>query len=316
MTKLKLAIVVPCYNEQEVLPETIRRLLGSLDRMVERQKVSPESCVYLVDDGSHDDTWKLIEAFADKHSRVVGIKLSRNVGHQNALLAGLLSADGDALVSIDADLQDDPNIIEKMLDEFRCGKEVVYGARKRRDTDGTFKRVSARGFYKILRRMGVDLVEDHADFRLLGRRAIGALKDFREVNLFLRGVVPLLGYESAVVYYDRAERFAGASKYPLRRMLALAIDGVTSFSVVPLRIITVVGLMVFLLSTAMAFWVLIAALFFENLVPGWASTVLPIYFIGGVQILCIGVLGEYAGKIYSEVKQRPRFIIEKTTEVA
>jgi glycosyltransferase involved in cell wall biosynthesis len=311
----KLTIVVPCYNEQEVLPETIRRLLGTLDRMIEHQKILPRSCVYLVDDGSQDGTWKLIEEFADKDPRVIGIKLSRNVGHQNALLAGLLTADGDALVSIDADLQDDVNIIEEMMDEFRCGKEVVYGARKRRDTDGAFKRLSARAFYKILRLMGVDLVEDHADFRLLGRRAIGALKDFREVNLFLRGVVPLLGYQSAVVYYDRAERFAGASKYPLRRMLALAIDGVTSFSVVPLRIITAIGMIVFLASTAMAFWVLISALFFKNVVPGWASTVLPIYFIGGVQIFCIGVLGEYAGKIYSEVKQRPRFIIEKTTEI-
>lgn len=308
-----LGVVVPCYNEKEVLPETARRLTDLLQQLVEKNKISPDSRIYFVDDGSTDGTWELIEAASQSRPSVSGIKLARNVGHQNALLAGLLAAEGDALVSIDADLQDDVNVIESMIDEFHNGNEIVYGVRRKRDADSAFKRITARIFYHLLQLMGVNVINDHADFRLLGRRAVDSLKEFGEVNLFLRGIVSLLGYDSSIVYYDRAERMAGISKYPFRRMLALAIDGLTSFSVAPLRIITLIGLLVFLISTGMGTWVLYAALFTDNTIPGWASTVLPIYFIGGIQLFSIGVLGEYVGKIYGEVKRRPRFIIEKKT---
>lgn len=308
-----LTIVVPCYNEQEVLSETKSQLMKLIDRLVEKKKVLPSSQIYFVDDGSSDETWNLIELYSKENSMVVGIKLARNVGHQNALLAGLLSAKGDAVVSIDADLQDDVSVIEMMVDEFHHGNEIVYGARKRRDTDSIFKRVTALVFYRLLSIMGVNVVHDHADFRLLGRRAVDSLRGYSEVNLFLRGVIPLLGYKSSVVYYDRAERYAGTSKYPFLKMLALAINGITSFSVVPLRLITIIGLAVFLMSSGMSIWTLYVALFTNDFVPGWASTVLPIYFIGGIQLLSIGVLGEYAGKIYNEVKRRPRFNIDRTT---
>lgn len=308
-----LGVVVPCYNEKEVLPETGRRLTDLLLRLVEKKKISPDSRIYFVDDGSTDGTWGLIEAACQYHPTVSGIKLAHNVGHQNALLAGLLAAEGDVLVSIDADLQDDINAIESMIDEFHNGNEIVYGVRKKRDTDTAFKRITARAFYHLLQIMGVNVVNNHADFRLLGRRAVDSLREFGEVNLFLRGIVSLLGYNSSIVYYDRAERMAGISKYPFRRMLALAIDGLTSFTVAPLRIITLIGLLVFLISTGMGTWALYSVLFTDNTIPGWASTVLPIYLIGGVQLFSLGVLGEYIGKIYGEVKRRPRFIIEKKT---
>ena len=310
-----LGVVVPCYNEKEVLPETARRLTDLLQQLVEKNKISPDSRIYFVDDGSTDGTWELIETACQSRPSVSGIKLARNVGHQNALLAGLLAAEGDALVSIDADLQDDVHVIESMIDEFHNGNEIVYGVRRTRDTDSAFKRITARVYYRFLQIMGVNVVNDHADFRLLGRRAIDSLKDFGEVNLFLRGIVSLLGYDSSIVYYDRAERMAGSSKYPFRKMLALAIDGLTSFSVAPLRIITFIGLLVFLISVGMGSWALYAALFTDSAIPGWASTVLPIYFIGGIQLFSVGVLGEYIGKIYGEVKRRPRFIIEKKTSL-
>lgn len=310
---MRLAIVIPCFDEQEVLHETTKRLTALVAKLVEKQKIDSTSQIYYVDDGSSDDTWQLIEEHSRKYSAISGIKLAKNVGHQNALLAGLLIAEGDALVSIDADLQDDINVIEEMIDKYRDGKEIVYGVRRQRDTDTALKRLTARAFYRALQMMGVDVIYDHADFRLLGRQAIEALRGFSEANLFLRGMVQLLGYDSSKVYYDRVERFAGTSKYSIPKMFALAADGVTSFSVVPLRVITAIGLLIFSVSIAMTVWVLSAAIFTNDTVPGWASTVLPIYFIGGVQLLCIGVLGEYVGKIYREVKRRPRYIVEKTT---
>lgn len=310
---VRLGVVVPCFNEEAVIRETANQLLALLGKLVRDGKIDRDSRIYFVNDGSKDSTWDLIEEMARENTSLVGIKLSRNVGHQNALLAGLLSAEGDALVSIDADLQDDIGVIEQMVDEFAAGSEIVYGVRGRRDLDTAFKRLTAQGYYRLLHLMGVDVIYNHADYRLMGRAAIEALRDFSETNLFLRGLVPLLGFNSSVVEYDRAARFAGESKYSIRQMMALALDGITSFSVVPLRLIMFVGLLVFLFSSVMGIWILMIALFSEKAVPGWGSTALPIYFLGGVQILCIGVLGEYAGKIYKEVKRRPRYVVEKTT---
>jgi glycosyltransferase involved in cell wall biosynthesis len=306
-----LAVVTPCYNEQEVLPETCRRLMALRERLVGAGKISAKSRIYFVDDGSRDRTWEIIDSFVQQELPVVGIKLTRNRGHQNALLAGLFTAEGDAVVSIDADLQDDVDAIEEMIDRHLAGCDVIYGVRKRRASDTFFKRFTAEGFYKLLALLGAQTIFNHADYRLLSRRAIEALKEFREVNLFLRGIVPLIGYESAVVYYDRDARFAGESKYPLRKMIGLALDAVTSFSVVPLRLITLVGFLVFLFTTIMSGFIFWIRLFTDVAVPGWASTLLPIYFLGGIQILCLGVIGEYLGKIYGESKARPRFIIEQ-----
>jgi glycosyltransferase involved in cell wall biosynthesis len=273
--------------------------------------VAPNSAVYFVDDGSRDRTWELIEQLARGDEHICGIKLSRNRGHQNALLAGLFTADGDVLVTLDADLQDDVNVIPDMLAEHGRGTDVVYGVRRDRQSDSRFKRYSAQAFYRLMSVLGAESVYNHADYRLMSRRAVDALKQFREVNLFLRGLVPLVGFPSAVIQYTRRERFAGSSKYPLRRMIGLALDAVTSFSVVPLRLITLMGFLVFLLSAAMFFWSLWIRLFTTRAVPGWTSTILPIYLLGGVQILCIGIIGEYLGKLYQEAKARPRYIIEK-----
>jgi glycosyltransferase involved in cell wall biosynthesis len=264
-----------------------------------------------VDDGSKDGTWNLIEELANRKDGISGIKLSKNRGHQNALMAGLFTMDGDALVSIDADLQDDINVIEKMVAEFHNGVDIVYGVRKRRETDSFFKRISAELFYKFLSLLGAESINNHADYRLMSRRAIESLKGFKEVNLYLRGIIPLLGFRSSVVHYDRLERFAGTSKYPLKKMIALALDGVTSFSVSPLRFIMFIGFTVFLGTVFVMIWIVWTRFFSDRAVPGWASTVLPMFFLGGVQILCIGVIGEYLGKIYGEVKGRPRYIIEK-----
>lgn len=305
-----MAVVVPCYNEEEVLRETCGQMTALLNRLVEAGKISRDSRIFFVDDGSRDRTWELVQSFVQQGQPVVGIKLSRNLGHQNALLAGLLLAEGDVVVSIDADLQDDINAIEKMLDHYREGCDVVYGVRKRRDTDTFFKRFTAEAFYRLIAFLGARTVPNHADYRLLSRRAIDALKEFREVNLYLRGIVPLIGYRSAVVHYDRRARFAGESKYPLRRMIGLALDAVTSFSVVPLRIITLTGLLVFLFTVVMSVYVLWIRFFTDMAVPGWTSTVLPVYFLGGVQIMCLGVIGEYLGKLYAESKARPRFLVE------
>ena len=311
MSMLVLAVVVPCFNEQEVLPETNRRLLDLLDRLKSLGLISESSSLQYVDDGSRDGTWPLIQSLTAADSRVHGIKLSRNCGHQAALMAGLLTVEGDAMVSIDADLQDDVAVIELMVREFIAGYEVVYGVRDSRVTDTVFKRQTALLYYGLLRRIGVDLVHNHADFRLLGRRAVEALREYGEVNLFLRGVVPLIGYKATSVKYERAERFAGVSKYPLRKMLAFAIDGVTSFSVVPLRLITLVGLGISILSFAMIVFVLYATLVKQTVIPGWASSVVPVYFLGGIQLLAIGIIGEYVSKIYMETKRRPRYFIEQ-----
>ena len=307
----RLGIVIPCYNEEDVLPETARRMTELLERLVSKGTISSDSKIVFVDDGSSDRTWALIEQLALKNVHVSGIKLSRNRGHQNALIAGLSTAEGDALVSIDADLQDDANAIEAMVDEFLAGADVVYGVRKQRTTDTLFKRLSAQMFYRLLRWLGAHSLYNHADYRLLSRRALEALEQYREVNLYLRGIIPLIGFKSAIVYYDRADRFAGESKYPLPKMIGLALDAITSFSVVPLRMITFTGFVVFLGSIGVTLWVLWTRFFTDRAVPGWTSIVLPMYFLGGVQIFCIGMLGEYLGKTYAEVKARPRYVIEK-----
>lgn len=307
----RLGIVVPCFNEEEVLPEAARRLCVLLEGMVAQGRIAADSQVVFVDDGSRDRTWELIEGLASSDPHVGGIKLSRNRGHQNALLAGLYTTEADVLLSVDADLQDDIQVIPEMIQAHARGAHIVYGVRNNRSSDGLFKRATAQAFYRLISALGAESIYNHADFRLMSRRAVEALQGFREVNLFLRGLVPLIGLESAIVYYTRAARLAGESKYPLRKMIALALDAVTSFSVVPLRLITGVGFMVFLLSSLMGVWIVWVKLFTDRAVPGWASTLLPIYLLGGIQILCTGVLGEYLGKVYQETKGRPRYIIEK-----
>lgn len=307
-----LGVVVPCYNEQEVLPETIAQITAFLHTLVTRGKIAPDSRIYFVDDGSRDRTWQLIVEASRRDATVKGLRLSRNRGHQNALLAGLLTAEGDALISLDADLQDDIHVIEDMVDAFANGNHVVYGVRRTRAQDTFFKRATARAFYRLMTLMGVETVYDHADYRLLSRAAINGLREFNEINMFLRGLVPLIGYQSTTVHYDRHSRFAGESKYPLRKMIAFALEGITSFSTVPLRFITLFGLSIAFGTILMSGWILLVKLINEQAVPGWASTVLPIYFLGGVQLLSIGVIGEYLGKVYTEVKHRPRFIIQET----
>lgn len=309
---MQLSIVVPCYNEESVLPETARRLVTLLQGLVQTGEVDASSHVYFIDDGSKDATWSLIESLAAKSPELKGIKLSRNCGHQIAVLAGLMTVPGDAVISVDADLQDDLGAIERMLAEFRNGSEIVYGIRKRRDTDTFVKRATAEGYYRLLARLGVEIVFNHADYRLLGRRALSALSGYEEVNVFLRGLIPQLGFRTSCVYYDRAERFAGESKYPLRKMLALAWNGVTSFSAAPLRFITGFGIIIALVSLALSVWALWVRLFGHSAVPGWASSVVPIYFLGGLQLFSIGLIGEYLAKTYLEVKRRPRFIIERS----
>ncbi len=308
---MNLGIVVPCYNEEEVLPETAKRLTALIDRLVSRGKISPDSKMVFVDDGSRDRTWALIEEFAARDRHVSGIKLSRNCGHQNALIAGLFTAEGDVLVSIDADLQDDIETIEEMVDLYLAGADIVYGVRKRRETDTAFKRISALGFYRVINWLGAESIYNHADYRLMSRRAIEALKDYREVNLYLRGIVPLIGFKSAIVHYDRSSRFAGVSKYPLRRIIGLALDAITAFSLVPLRVITATGFVIFAGSMMVTLWALWVRLFTNDALPGWSSIVLPLYFLGGLQILCLGVIGEYLGRVYSETKARPRFFIDR-----
>ncbi len=306
-----LTIVVPCYNEQDSLTATAEVLLGVLSDLGRAGKISAASQLCFVDDGSCDRTWAMIEGHAARDSRVHGIKLSRNHGHQRALLAGLLTVSGDIIVTIDADLQDDPTVIEQMVDVAHGGKDVVFGVRRSRATDSWLKRFAAQSYYRLLKRMGVDIVFNHADYRLLSRRALETLKEYSEVNIFLRGVIPTIGFPTAIVGYDRRERQAGDSKYPLRKMLSLALEGITSFSALPLRMIAVLGVVIFIASLALSVWVAWVRLFSPNVVPGWASSVLPMYFLGGIQLLSIGILGEYVAKIYLETKRRPRFIVEK-----
>lgn len=305
-----LAIVVPCFNEEQVLPETARRLDAVLSELIQMGAIAVGN-VYFIDDGSNDRTWGLIEEFADTNSHMHGIKLSRNYGHQRALLAGLLNVQGDAVISLDADLQDDLGAIPEMLAVHAAGAEIVYGVRRHRRADAWLKRVTAEVYYRLLQGIGVRLIFNHADYRLLGRKAIEALRSYKEANLFLRGVIPELGFSSALVYYDRRERFAGTSKYPFSKMVALAIEGITSFSDVPLKLITMLGLLISAVSFVFAVWALWVRITNPAAVPGWASTVIPLYMLGGVQLLCTGVVGQYMAKIYLETKSRPRFIIEK-----
>lgn len=306
----RLAVVVPCYNEEDVFAETAQRLLAVVDKLQGDGLVDAESVLLFVDDGSRDRTWELIQEWSRSDQRVRGVKLSRNYGHQNALLAGLSVAKADAVVTIDADLQDDPAVIKDMIERYSNGCDIVYGVRKARDNDSVFKRGTARAYYRLLDLLGVEVVLEHADYRLMSQRTVQHLQQYSEVNLFLRGMIPLLGFRSAIVYYERAPRFAGESKYSLLRMLALAVTGLTSFSIAPLRFITLLGLCVFALSFVMVGWVMYGALVMDSVIPGWASSVIPIYFLGGIQLLSIGVLGEYVAKVYLETKRRPRYIIE------
>ncbi len=304
-----LAIVVPCYNEEEMLPKTLATLLALRDSLISKQKITHASKIYLVDDGSKDATWRLLAAAANENSALVAIKLSRNKGHQNALYAGLCTTVEDITVSIDADLQDDPSNIETMVDEYLKGNEVVYGVRSARTTDTFFKRFTAEGYYHVMKKMGVDLVFNHADFRLLSRRALTALQEYDESNLFLRGIVREVGFKSSVVKYERQAREAGESKYPLKKMLSFAWKGITAFSTAPLRMITVLGLVSGAASFALILWVLGVRLLTQDAVPGWASVLLPLLFIGSVQLICLGIIGEYMSKIYEEVKRRPKYHI-------
>lgn len=307
-----LYILAPCYNESEVLPMSSKIFLDKLNGLISEGKISEDSRVAFVDDGSKDNTWEIIESLHEMDPKFVGIKLSRNRGHQNALLGGLSTIvdDCDMIVTIDADVQDDVNAIDKMVDDFNNGSDIVYGVRASRDTDTFFKRTTAQGFYKFMSSMGVETVYNHADFRLMSSRAVKALLEFKEVNLFLRGMVPLVGFKSTTVTYDRAPRLAGESKYPLKKMLSFAFDGITSFSVKPIRLITALGVITFILSVIFALYALISFAV-HHAVPGWTSTVLSIWFFGSLQIIAIGIVGEYIGKIYLESKHRPRFFIEK-----
>lgn len=307
-----LYVVVPCYNEQEVLHETAKRLSIKLKSLIKSDTIAGDSGIFFVDDGSRDDTWSIIERLHEKNSLFHGAKLSRNRGHQNALLAGLMAArlKADVTISMDADLQDDIEAIDKMLDEYFAGAEIVYGVRSAREQDTFFKRNTALLFYKIMQKMGVDSVYNHADYRLMSRRVLDELSRYNEVNLFLRGIVPLLGFKTATIEYARVERFAGESKYPLRKMINFAIDGITSFSVKPIRLVVMGGFCVSLVSVAILLYTLTQYLA-GNTVSGWTFTVFSIWLLGGVQMISLGIIGEYVGKIYSEVKARPRFIIEK-----
>lgn len=306
-----LSIVVPCYNEEECLPETSIQLIKLLSQLAASGKVDEESCVYFVDDGSTDCTWKLIEQLSFTDRRVHGIRLPGNSGHQNALMAGLLTVPGDVVVSIDADLQDDVSAIEAMVDAHRNGAEIVYGVRRSRSSDTVFKRVTADSYYRLLELLGVKIIRNHADYRLMSRPALHALGQYKETNLFLRGLIPQLGFKSASIYYDRKERTAGETKYPLPKMLALAADGITSFSAMPLRLITALGFAIWMVSLGISAWALWGKMFGKAVVPGWTSIVLPMYLLGGVQLFCIGIIGQYLSKIYMETKARPRFIVDK-----
>lgn len=309
----KLAVVVPCYNEEEMLRITSEALRGVLDDLVKKDKIDPDSFILFVNDGSRDRTWELIEEEHAAHpTQVLGVKLAGNVGHQFALTAGLITAMemSDVTISIDADLQDDIAVIEEMIDKFHAGNDIVYGVRRERKTDTFFKRTTAQAFYKLMKLMGVKTIYNHADFRLMSKRAVEEFSRYKETNLFLRGMMPLIGYQTDSVYYDRKERMAGESKYPLKKMLALAFNGISSFSVKPISLILGLGLFIIFASFAAAVYALISY-FTHRVVPGWTSLILSIWFLGGLQLLAIGMVGQYIGKIYMEVKQRPRYNIEK-----
>ena len=309
-----LYIVIPCYNEEEVLPITAPMFLNKLLSLVHEGKIADASRIMFVNDGSRDRTWEIISELSRSDEHYIGISQSRNRGHQNAVLAGLMEARGkcDITISVDCDGQDDINAMDKMVDAYADGCDVVYGVRSSRETDTFFKRSTAQGFYKFLSLMGAEVVYNHADYRLISARALDALSEFHEVNLFLRGMVPLVGFKSTSVEYSRSERIAGESKYPLKKMIALAVDGITSLSVKPLRMIMSFGLTVALISFIGVIWAIVAAICGDT-VAGWASTTCIVCFVGGVQLICMGIIGEYVGKIYMETKARPRYIISAKT---
>ena len=306
-----LYIVVPCYNEEEVLHETTKRLKEKLEYLIKKDIISKKSKVMYVNDGSKDNTWNMIKEIESKEKIFTGISLSRNRGHQNALVAGLLTAKeyADVVISMDADLQDDINAVDEMLEKYYDGCEIVYGVRSSRKKDSFFKKTTAEGFYKFMKVMGVDVVYNHADYRLTSKKVLDNFKDYKEVNLFLRGIFPLIGYKNDVVYYERNERFAGESKYPLKKMLNFAWDGITSFSVKPLRMICTIGFIILFVSIVIMIYSLVRKLT-GNTVDGWTFLSISIWFIGGIQMICLGIIGEYIGKVYTEVKARPRYIIE------
>lgn len=309
---MRLFLVIPCYNEEAVLPETAKRLREKFDALMSAGKIEDDSRIVFVNDGSKDRTWELIEALHTSDPVFRGICLSRNKGHQNALMAGLMTVKGecDAAISLDADLQDDINAIDEMVDRFAEGYEVVYGVRSSRKKDTFFKRTTAQGFYKVMKGMGVETVYNHADYRLMSARALEALAQFEEVNLFLRGIVPLVGFKSTTVSYERGERFAGESKYPLKKMLAFAFEGITSMSIKPIRMIATLGCLVFAVSIGILIYSLIRH-FTGHTVAGWTFLAVSIWGLGGIQLLAIGVIGEYIGKIYLETKHRPKYIVSR-----
>ena len=312
---VKAYVVLPCYNEEEVVGETLKRLLDLFAIMKDDALITSTSRIVFIDDGSRDRTWKLISGYSKEYKEVIGIKLAHNAGHQNALYGGLMSikSDCDCAISIDADLQDDISVIPEMIRKYRdedC--EIVYGVRNSRESDTAFKRTTAVAFYRLMDALGVNMVYNHADFRLMGRNALGALGEFEERNLFLRGIIPLIGYKTDYVYYDRGERFAGESKYPLKKMLSFAFDGITSFSIKPIRLISIIGVVSCIVAAIVAIYAIIQK-FSGNTDAGWASIICSIWFIGGLQLLGIGLIGEYIGKMYKEVKRRPRYIIEEIT---
>lgn len=311
-----LYLVIPCYNEEQVLPLTSGKFKGKLDELIEAGKISSKSRVMFVNDGSKDTTWDILTSLCEESEEYCAISLSRNRGHQNALIAGLMEAKkyADITISMDCDGQDDINAITEMVDEYAKGSEIVYGVRNDRTTDSWFKRTTAQSYYKVLRGMGVDIIPDHADYRLLSARVLNALEGYGEVNLFLRGIIPQLGFKQSFVYYSRAEREAGTTHYPLSKMLSLAIDGITSFSVRPLRLITGFGLIVALLSFIGIIYVLVSVIS-GNYVDGWASTTCIICFVSGIQMISLGVIGEYIGKIYLETKKRPRYFIAERKNI-
>lgn len=308
----RLYLVIPCYNEQEVLPETAKRLYEKMNHLIAQGKIAKDSKIMFVNDGSKDRTWEMIEELHEKDPIYLGLKLSRNRGHQNALLGGLMTAKNyaDMVISLDADLQDDIDAIDQFVEKYHAGCEIVYGVRSARKTDTFFKKFTAEGFYKLLHLMGAEIVFNHADYRLMSRRALDEMEHYREVNLFLRGIVPMLGFQTDVVLYERHERLAGESKYPLKKMLALAVDGITSLSIKPIRMIVFLGMLIFVCSIAMLVYSLVQH-FLGNTSIGWTSLIVSIWAIGGLQLLAIGVIGEYIGKIYLETKARPKYIIEK-----
>ncbi|MEA5002989.1 MAG: glycosyltransferase family 2 protein [Christensenella sp.] len=307
----RLYIVVPCYNEEAVLHETTKRLTDKLERMITAGLVTPDSRIMYVNDGSKDRTWEIIEELHKENKYVLGVKLSRNRGHQNALLAGLMTAKDmcDVTISMDADLQDDIEVLDEFMQKYKEGCDIVYGVRNNRNTDTGFKRSTAQAFYKILKFFGVDSVYNHADYRLMSKRALEGLAEFGEVNLFLRGIVPQIGYQTATVEYSRGERFAGESKYPLKKMISFAFDGITSFSIKPIRMITAVGLIIFVVSLVMLIYSLVVNAL-GSTETGWTSMIMSIWLLGGLQLLAIGIIGEYVGKAYMETKKRPKYIIE------